>query len=313
MDMEMAEGRVSGMERRMRRPGYPRRIQHGVFQSALALAVISCCGAMASGRCISVFYAQAGRCSWAGILLSAVVYGFLMGGIARLKRRSGAGSLAGFYTGIMGRRAGVLLMLLHGLLYALGLCWIANSVGNASALMLPLHHADGIGICTALAAGMMAAAGGVRRMRICGTACFLLLTGFVLTLLLYGRMPGTGELHYYVDLKLEKAPWGAALLAIIHASLAAGMCAAPAVKLFPVCLKPSTAGMMSAAAFAALLACGNSVFALFPRKIIALSQPFAAISGEWGAAGYYICAALRWLEGTVCIAGICCLLPEKRM
>jgi len=313
MDMEIEEGCVFGTERRMRRSGCPHRFQHGAFQSAATLAVISCCGAMASGRCISVFYAQAGRSSWMGILLSAVIYGFLMGGIARLKRRSGADSLAGLYTGIMGWHTGALLMMLHGLLYALGMFWIVNSVAHASALMLPLHHADGIGICIALAAGMMAAEWGVRRMRICGSACFLLLTGFALALLLYGRMPGAGELHYHVYLKLEKAPWAAALLALIHASLAAGMCAAPAVKLFPLYLKPSAAGMISAAAFAALLIPGNSVFALFPREIIALGQPFAAISGKWGAAGYYICAALRWLEGAVCIAGICCLLPEKRL
>ena len=300
MDTRMGDG-----------PAFLRRSRRGIFQSAAALSAVSFCGSAASGRCVSVFYAQAGRNSWAGILVSGIIYAFLMGGIARLKRRNGAGSLPTLYAAVVGRRTGRLLTLLHGLLYAFALCMLADSAGNAAALMLPVHHAKTIGACAALTAALMISAGGAGKFGTAGLAVFLLITGFYFALLIYGRMPQAGEMSYYVELKLENAPWAAALLALVHACLAAVLGAAAAVRLFPMHLKAYSTGMIAAAAFALPLLIGNGIFALFPGKIIALQQPFAALSGEWGAIGYYICAALRWLEGTICIAGILCILPEK--
>lgn len=286
------------------------RFRRTALQTAAALAAISFCGAMSSGSCISVFYAQTGRNSWLGIGLASLIFALLMGGLARLKRRTGAGSLHALYICIAGRGAGTALAALHAGLYALALRYLVGVTGNAAALMLPFHGARFTGVCLALLVGMLISRRSAAGMRICCGACWVALVGFLLALLIAGRMPEGGLPRCYVELKLEKSLPATVLLAAVHAALSAGVCAAAALRLFPAQLKPAGAGLLSAAAFALPLLAGNGVFALFPEEIIAMQQPFAAVTDGWGRAGYHICALLRWLEGTICIAGIFCMVPK---
>ena len=125
----------------------------------------------------------------------------------------------------------------------------------------------------------------------------------------FGKMPGRDTLHFHVVLKLENGVYAAVLLAAVHASLSAAVCAAAAVRLFPMHAKPRFAGLISAVAMGAMLSAGNLVFCAFPPEINALKYPFAALSDGWGKAGYHICLLVRYAESVISLCGICCVLP----
>ncbi|MBQ3574477.1 MAG: hypothetical protein IJA26_02320 [Clostridia bacterium] len=282
--------------------------RRNILAIAATLAVMAGCGMLSAGRCVSAFYAQTGVLSWMGIGISCIIFGFLMGGIVRLKRKTGAGSLPALYAGLFGKRAGAAFTALHAAFFAACAWVLMSAASDAFALLLPLHHAGLIGMVFALliALWLSRSCGAVSRF---GGSCFLLLACLMPALAAFGRMPSKSTLHFYVELMLENRPWAAVLLAVIHASLAAGMCAGAAVRLFPAHIKPGAAGMASAAAYGFIMAAGNVVFCIFPPEINALKYPFVALTGEWGRAGHHICALIRYAECILSLCGICCALP----
>ncbi len=286
------------------------KLRRDALGCAAALAAMSCCGGLSSGRGISAFYAQTGRCAWPGIGVASAVYGLLMAGILRLKRRTGACSLPAVYAGVFGRRAGAALAVLHAVFYALAAYALLETAANAAELVLPFHNANVIGVFSALLFSLWLSLGTNHGVKKTGCICFVIFAALILALAIFGKMPDGNVLHFYVKLKLADKPWAAVLLAVVHASLAAGMCAAAAVRLFPMHIRPGFAGFVSAAAFALLMSAGNAVFSVFPKEINALRYPFVPLAQSWGTAGFYIFALSRWLESVVCLCGIFCVLPE---
>ena len=287
------------------------KMRRSALWNALALAVIACCGELSSGRCVSAFYAQAGRWSWRGIGVSCIVYGFLMGGVIRLKRKTGACSLKSVYTGTFGRRASAAFMALHAAFCALAAYALMGKAAETAALALPFHKAGCAGAVCALIFAVWMSRNGVSAMRKAGCALFAVLIAAMLALMTSGELPGRNSLHFYVELGLENNPGAVVLLAVIHGCMAAGLCAAAAVRLFPTHIRPGFAGLVCAAAFGMLMMIGNGVFSVFPKEINALRYPFVALSAPWGTAGFYIFALLRCMESTFCLAGVFCMLPAK--
>ena len=288
------------------------KTRRNALLNALALAVIASCGEMSAGRCVSAFYGQTGKWSWMGIGIAGVLFGLLMGGILRLKRRTGANTLAEVYTGIFGRKAGAVVTALHVAFSAFAACALLGKAAETAELALPFHRAAYIGAISAAIFSLLVWRQGASGIRKLGCLCFAALAAVMFALLVSGKLPSQNTMHFYVELELENKPWAAVLLALIHASMAAGMCAAAAVRLYPAHIKPGLAGFVSAIAFAMLMASGNGVFSVFPREINALRYPFTALSASWGAAGFYIFALMRYLECVACLAGIFCMLPAVR-
>lgn len=284
--------------------------RRGAWCVAAALASASGCGALATGRCVSAFFAQTGGASWLGVAVSCILFGAMMGGLLRLRRKTCAGSLPEIYLNLFGRRAGGALLALHAVFLALVLCALLSSAGHTAALVLPIHHAALFGVLLALPIALWLSGSGGRRLMWAGCLCFALLLCLCCALLLGNDAPAPESIGFYVRLKLENNA-SALLLGAIHASLAAAICAPMAVKLYPLQLKPSAAGMLSALASALLLVAQNAVFVSAPAEINALRYPFAALSVAWGKAGFYACSIAHYLETLVSIGAVFCLCAQK--
>ena len=273
-----------------------RDMRRNAVKTAVSLAAMSGCGALSTGRCISAFYAQTGGASWLGIAVGCILYGLMIGGAVRLKRRTGAGGLAEVYAGIFGKTAGAVFTALHAAFFTIAAYALLGAAAETASLLLPVHHADAIGIAAAIVTAFFISRVSSSVIKACGGVCFTALAALMLALMARGKMPGRETLNFYVRLKLNNNIPAAVLLAAVHASLAGALCAAPAVRLYQPYVKPHFAGCASAAAMAALLMLGNAVFAAFPPEINALRYPFAALSGGWGRAGYYFCGLARYAE-----------------
>ena len=268
----------------------------------------------ATGRTLSIFYAQLGDASWPGLAFAGLAFGGFITMLAHLARRAGADGVPALLRrmpgGPMGRGAGML----YALIALTAVCTLTAAAGHAGALMLPMRNAGLWSGATALLAALSIALAGRRTLALAGGAFLGLLGLFELGLLFFARPPESAVLRFELELRLRNHLPAALGLALLHASVSACVSAGTAARLAGGRVRPPRLGMWSGALFFLLLAGGNAVFAAQSEQLLALQLPFVALASSWGTAGFYVSAVLSYLAAALSLAGIAYgLIPRKMM
>lgn len=267
----------------------------GIVAAALGMDFVS-------GRSLAAFYAQTGQVGWLGVCLSAVLFGLLIGLLARLAKRSGAQSVGELLSRLPGGGAGKGMFILYGLILLLAAGMLVTSAGRMGALALPVQQADLLaGALALLAAGVLAFAG-KSALKALGGALVLLMLVFELALLFFAELPATPR--YEIELRL-KDNWAAALgFALLHTTACLCLSAGIAVKISGGRTSPARLGWHAGMLFGVLLGVGNAVLMARDVRILALKLPFVALSADWGGAGFYLSAGIGFLFCVFSLAGL---------
>lgn len=256
---------------------------------------------LVSGRDIAFFYAQTGRISWLGIVLCGSLFGLFAGLTARTSVKTGAASFPQIFKRSMGVYAGGAVWTMHALaLAAAG--WLAlSALGRYAAFVLPMKSAELAGMI----AGLMLAAAASRKecLRKFGLVFGLASAVFLAALLLFGKIPQEARIYAHIKLKLEGSAKGMAALAILHACRCMAVTAGTAAG-FAADARPSRLGIAAGTWMCLLLGMGNAVLRRHPQELMALREPFAAMGGEWGKAGYFCASAMLWAGAFSMLAGV---------
>ena len=267
---------------------------------------------LASGRGIAAFYAQTGKCSWAGVAASGVLMALLTGGCVHLAHRSGTYALPLAASRCAGRSAGAVIAFLYRIFLVSALCILAVEAGHMGALALPLQNGAAWGIGLALALAGAAAFSGEEILRRLGMLMCAFMLLFECLLLFCGCLPDGAQLRYAVVLKLQDNLPAALVFALLRT--AAGFCisAGMAVRLAGSAAQPLRMGLLAGGWYMLLLGCGNAVLRNENDRLLALEYPFAALAGGWGSTGFYLCATVVFLSAAVGMAAILSALASVR-
>jgi len=242
----------------------------------------------ASGRELTLFFAQLGWACWVGIALAALAFGGMVAVVARWM--AGGGGSGRWTGGGLGR----LIRLLRALLLALtaaGMLCCARRMGE---LTLPMRHGFlwGAGLAV-LIAGLvnLAGLGALRALGLVALAGGML---FHAALALDPR-PVRTWLMGEIDLALEGSVPAAALLALCHVALNASVAAGVAARCSGGCLRPARLGLRCGALMLGALMCANAALARGGRALLAQAMPFVLLSARWGVTGFWLCAAFNYL------------------
>ena len=254
-----------------------------------ALAVVSACvgAGFATGREIVSFFARYGAAGMAGCALAAMLLGVLCAGTMRAARRACADNLGALCRGALGKTGGRAAALLYAaLLCAAGGAMLA-ATGETSALMLPVRHADAIGVLSAMTGCFLTRKRGLRPLAWLGALlvpCCTLLFALIL------RAPAAqGQAWRAAENNPGRAALSAACYAAFNTAFSAGvLCEAGARETAP---RSRASAWLAAAAFGAMLLLGGMAF--YKHGPVAQGEPLPAVrlARAFGPAGYWLCAA----------------------
>ena len=281
--------------------------------AALAVAAVGASADFASGREIAAFYAQLAGASWLAAALSGLIFGLITAMFAQMARQSGAGDMYALFRkmpgGMLGRLAHVLYA---GMLLVAGWTLVAEAA-RLGALALPLNRAPLFGAAFALlAAAWLALDSG--SLKAVSAAFVGLLLLFELALLLFARLDVLPGMLFVIELKLSGSRPAAVLLALIHSTMCACLCAGLTVRMAGEGARPARLGIWSGAVFLALVIAGNAALRNQMDELLALEVPFAALASNWGIGGFWTSATVMYLASVTSLSGLICgLLPRKWM
>lgn len=269
------------------------------WRGALACMAAMAGTGYASGRELALFFGQLGQASWAGILAGAATAGLLTGALAGWSARCGGASFAAACRRLPGRWTGRLCRAM-GLLFLVALAAVMlRAAGQMGEMTLPVRHGALWGIGLALVLALALNLGGMRALPWAGLALALLAGLFYAALALDPRPP---RLFLKGDavLRLEDSVPAALLLGLAYGGMNACAAAGVAARFSG---SGSGLGPCCGALLAAVLLCANAALLRGGRQLIAAAaMPEVALSARWGLAGFWLCAALRFLCAAATLA-----------
>jgi len=272
-------------------------------QSALAAVAVAMGLDYVSGRALAAFYAQTGEASWLGVVLSGVLFGLLTGAVSQLARRTGSGNLRMLLCRIPGGGVGNFVWIMYCMLLAAAGCMLLGEAAHAGALMLPVMHAGVIAAAFAFFLAGALALSGKGVLRRCGSIFVLLLLGFELAMLFFGKQP-EAKLLYEIELKLRGSCLAAVVFAMLHTAVCVCVSAGVVVYFTEGSTRPARLGAFAGAAMLILLLAGNAALQASGAKILALKLPFVALGAGWGSAGFYFNGVMIIIASVLSLAGI---------
>lgn len=276
--------------------GFAREWACGAFLSMFALGP-----GLLTGRETAFFYAQTGRCSWLGIVLCAALFGLFTGTTARCAARYGAENFPQIFRRAMGIYAGGVVKALHALALAGAACLALCAFGRYAALVLPFRNGGLAGMLAGtMLSALICAKGGTLRL---GAATAVSAVVLMLGLVLHGRTPAAAQMYGYVKLKLEGSLRAALFLGLLHGCRGMAVTAGAAAK-YGRKLHPLRLGLAAGSWQLILLGLGNYVLLGQAEGVLALAEPFAAMCGEWGKAGYFSAAGMLWAGALPMMSGV---------
>lgn len=267
--------------------------RRGDLRAALAAMGAAAGTAYASGRELTLFFAQFGWASWAGVAVASVAFGAMAGITARCAQGGGGGGLAGACRRL-GPRAGTALTLARTLLLALTAAVMLLGAGQVGALTLPVRRGFlwGAGITFMLA--LAVCLGGLRALPWLGLAALTLGAAFHAGLAIDPR-PARTMLRADAELALAGNLLVAALLAVLFAALNAAVAGDALARFSGGCASAARVGALCGALMTAALGCANAALARGGRVLLGQALPMVLMAARWGLWGFWLCAGFDWL------------------
>ena len=263
----------------------------------------------ASGREIAHFFASHGPFAPAAVLAASLALAALFCRLPAQLERAGVCSLGALCRVRFGARLGRLCAALFALLSAVTGGTMLAACAELCALLLPLRHAYGLGLCVSLLLGTLLAARGLTALALPGAALCALLPVLLVRLLL----APAGEACFAPAAQLIAAGADGAVYAALNAAMLAG--ALPMLlRLSPV--RRRWAAALFALFFGALLALAVATLARHRQAAMLQPLPFVSLSRLLGRGGYLLCAGamLAAALSTLCamLAALLRALPQGR-
>lgn len=272
------------------------------WKVALAATAAVVGAGFASGREVSLFFASHGVGSYMGAVLACAGMGFLTAMVCELSMRTGATTLPGIYTSLLGARWGHAVNALYALLLLLTASVMLATGAQLGLLALPIPGAGWVGMVLTLLVALSINGCGGNALSVVGGAMTLLIAMFYLGLALDGRAV---PLSWQTGAIQKQSFWPLALFsgvlyATLNIALAGGV----------VCLasgpdtRPRYVGVYTAILLALMLFPANIALERAGAEICALALPSVVLAARWGTTGYYISILALWIAvlTTLCAA-----------
>ena len=250
------------------------------WRAALAMLAGMAGGGLASGRELSLFFAQLGEAAWAGILTASALFGLL----------TGCAVWRGPSPAICAAPLERLCETLRLLLAAVVAVFMLYSLGEVGALTLPLPHGWAFGAAFGLLAALC-----LTRLKahwLPGLVVLLYVGGFCAANAVDPR-PTRLHIHGCTEFVLAGNIPAALLLAALYAALTACAGNWSLSRLHPGAVRPAALGLRAAVLLCFLLCLANLALLRGGNAVIAHPMPWVALSARWGLAGFWLCAGLK--------------------
>ncbi len=264
------------------------------WRAALAAMGAAAGTAFASGRELTLFFAQLGRASWAGVAAASAAFGAMAWVTVRCA--AGGRGLAGACRRL-GPRAGSVLAAARALLMALTAAVMLIGAGKIGALTLPVRNAFLWGAGLALLIALLLNLGGLRALPWLGLVALAVGAAFHAGLAIDPR-PARTMLRADATLALADSLPAALLLAVPFAALNAVVAGDALARFSGGCASAGRTGALCGMLMAAALACANAALARGGRALLGQALPMVLLSARWGVWGFWLCAGFD---------GLCCL------
>ena len=260
--------------------------------------------AFISGREAASFFAVAGWASWAGIAVSSVLFGALMGMLCNFARITGAATLPGIYYSRLDERCGDAISVVHALLMLMMGAVALSTAGELGLLSLNLPNPVPVSALVTLLTALALTCRGMRPLSsialVTIPACIL----FFAALALDPRPSGAGVFIeadiYDISGNLPAAVFLGALFAFLKSAMAGGVAAARSRG-----LAPRKFGVCCGAILALVAGTANWALHCAGPEVWGLSLPSVVLAARWGVAGYYLSIYVMWLG---CISLLSCAI-----
>ena len=263
------------------------------WRAALAAMGAAAGTAFASGRELTLFFAQLGWASWAGAAVASLAFGAMAGVTVRCAQGGGERGLAGACRRL-GMRIGSVPGLARALLLALTAAVTLLGAGKLGALTLPLRHAFLWGAGVALLVALLMNLGGLRALPWLGLVALVVGMAFHAGLAIDPR-PVRTMLRADAELALAGSLPAAAVLGLLFAGLNAAVAGDALARFSGGCDSAARTGALCGALMAAALACANAALARGGRALLGQALLMALLSARWGLWGFWLCAGFGWL------------------
>lgn len=261
--------------------------------------------AFISGREAASFFAVTGPASWAGIVVSALLFGALMGMLCRMAKDTQAVSLPGIYYSMMDERCGDAVSVVHALLMLMTGAVALSTAGELGLLSLNIRQSAFASVAITL---IIAIALTLRGMRPLGA---LALIAVPVCVIFYaalavdprpapaGAYLASGNMHGLYG-SVPAAIFLGAMFSFLKAAVAGGVAAARAKELAPLRF-----GVICALIMLAVTSVANRALQKAGAEVWSLNLPGVVLAARWGTAGYYISIYVMWLG---CLCSLTCAL-----
>ena len=283
----------------------------GGRRAALAsLAAVAGTG-FASGRELTAFFAQLGRCAWLSAAVASAFFGLATGLLCRWARRCGAAAPeeAARELGPAARRA---VLALHRLLLALVSAAMLAGAARLGALALPMRLGWLWGLLAALLAALLVNLGRLRAMPWMGALAL------VAGIIWYGALaldpsPTRIFLPGETVLALEDSVPAALALGLLYGAMNACVAAPAALRFFGGAGRPLRVGAASGGILFAVLSAARAALNRGGRALLAQAMPEVLLAARWGLAGFWLCTGFAFFCACCTLsAALAGLLPAAR-
>ena len=263
----------------------------------------------ASGREIAHFFAAHGRFAPAAVLTASLTLAALFCLLSDRLARAGVSSLGALCRVRFGARLGRLCCALFALLSAVTGGTMLAACAELCALLLPFHHAYGLGLWASLLLGALLAARGLTALALPGASLCVLLPALLVQLLI----TPAGEACFAPAAHLLSAGADGMVYAALNAALLAG--ALPMLLRLDAGQRRRAVGLF-ALLFGTLLTLAVAVLARHRQAAAGQTLPLVALSRLLGKGGYFLCAGAMYAAAlsTLCalLAALVHMLPPGR-
>ena len=243
---------------------------------------------LASGRTVMMFYSQMEKASWLGVAAAAALFGVLCAGACTLARKTGRRTLADAAMSLFGIWFGMFVGVVYSLAAAVVAIAVLSEAGRMAALVLPVRHAQEMGILCALGIALMLNVNGMKRYLKFGAAaivvCVLFYAGISLD-------PRPVQLWRRIETvaKLSGSVPAALVLACLHASLCALIAADSVMKRTGEAKDFVIFSLRCSGIMLLILLAANGAMLRGGTELLSMKYPEAVLSARWGSVGFYLC------------------------
>ena len=260
--------------------------------------------AFMSGREAATFFAVTGWASWIGVIISAVVFGLIMGMLCHFGKETGARTLPGIYLAKMDQRCGEAVAIIHCLLMLMMGAVALTTAGELGALSLDIKNAAIIASAGAVILGLMFTLRGLIPLASLGMLCVPFCIVFFIVLALDKRPAAAGVYiqNNMMDVtgSVSVAVFMGAMFAFLKAAISGSIALSQSHALVPWRF-----GIACSIVMALTAGCANWALQAAGPEVWALNLPFVVLAARWGALGYYISIYIMYLG---CIAVVSCAI-----